>query len=114
MKVKPLSIAPLLPDAVAQTHANFFNHQQLATLRRLSEILLPPLKGYDPNPPGYSVHELDTCRMGDDPKTSALNKWSQSHASFVSSGRQNPTMTIVALAMRASEHLTEQMRQGNV
>jgi choline dehydrogenase-like flavoprotein len=81
-------------------------------------------KNYDPNPPGYSIHELGTCRMGDDPKTSVLNKWSQSHdiknlfvvdgSSFVSSGWQNPTMTIVALAMRSSEYLAEQMRQGNV
>jgi choline dehydrogenase-like flavoprotein len=81
-------------------------------------------KNYDPNPPGYSIHELGTCRMGDNPKTSVLNKWCQSHdhknlfvvdgASFVSSGWQNPTMTIVALAMRSSEYLAEQMRQGNV
>jgi choline dehydrogenase-like flavoprotein len=81
-------------------------------------------KNYDPNPPGYSIHELGTCRMGDDPKTSVLNRWNQSHdiknlyvvdgASFVSGGWQNPTMTILALAMRASEHLAEQMRQGNV
>jgi choline dehydrogenase-like flavoprotein len=81
-------------------------------------------KNYDPNPPGYSIHELGTCRMGDDPKTSVLNKWNQSHdiknlyvvdgASFVSGGWQNPTMTILALAMRSSEHLAEQMRQGNV
>ena len=81
-------------------------------------------KNYDPNPPGYSIHELGTCRMGDDPKTSVLNKWNQSHdiknlfvvdgSSFVSGGWQNPTMTIVALAMRASEHLAEEMRQGNV
>jgi hypothetical protein len=46
MEVKPLPIAPLVPDSVAQTNASFFNHQQFATLRRLSEILLPPLKGY--------------------------------------------------------------------
>ena len=81
-------------------------------------------KNYDPNPPGYSIHELGTCRMGDDPKTSVLNKWCQSHdiknlfvvdgSSFVSSGWQNPTMTILALAMRSSEHLAEQMRQRNV
>jgi choline dehydrogenase-like flavoprotein len=81
-------------------------------------------KNYDPNPPGYSIHELGTCRMGDNPKTSVLNKWCQSHdiknlvvvdgSSFVSGGWQNPTMTIAALAMRASEHLAEEMRQGNV
>ena len=61
-------------------------------------------KNYEPNPPGYSIHELGTCRMGDDPKTSVLNKWYQSHdiknlfvvdgGSFVSGGWQNPTMTI--------------------
>jgi choline dehydrogenase-like flavoprotein len=81
-------------------------------------------KNYDPNPPGYSIHELGTCRMGDDPKTSVLNKWNQSHdvknlfvvdgSSFVSSGWQNPTMTILSLSMRSAEYLAEQMRQGNV
>jgi len=45
MEVKPLSIASIVPDAVAQTNAYFFNEQQLATLRRLSEIFMPPLKG---------------------------------------------------------------------
>jgi choline dehydrogenase-like flavoprotein len=81
-------------------------------------------KNYDPNPPGYSIHELGTCRMGDDPKTSVLNQWNQSHdiknlfvvdgSSFVSGGWQNPTMTILALSMRASEYLAEQMRQGSI
>jgi hypothetical protein len=46
MEVKPLSIASIIPDAVAQTDASFFDEQQFATLCRLSEILLPPLKGY--------------------------------------------------------------------
>ncbi|MGB0123391.1 MAG: GMC family oxidoreductase [Silvibacterium sp.] len=81
-------------------------------------------KNYEPNPPGYSIHELGTCRMGDDATTSVLNKWNQSHdlknlfvvdgSSFVSSGWQNPTMTIVSLAMRSSEYLAEQMRRGEI
>jgi len=75
-------------------------------------------------PPGYSIHELGTCRMGDNPKTSVLNKWNQSHdvknlfvvdgSSFVTGGSQNPTMTILALSMRASEFAAEQMRAGNL
>ncbi len=75
-------------------------------------------------PPGYSIHEVGTARMGDNPKSSVLNKWCQSHdiknlfvvdgSSFVTCGWQNPTMTILALSMRASEYLVEEMRKGNV
>jgi choline dehydrogenase-like flavoprotein len=70
-----------------------------------------------PFPPGYSIHELGTCRMGANPKTSVLNAFNQSHdvknlfvvdgSSFVTAGTQNPTMTICALAMRASEYLAD-------
>ncbi len=75
-------------------------------------------------PPGYSIHEVGTCRMGDNPKTSVLNKWNQSHdvknlfvvdgAAFVTCGWQNPTMTISALSMRASEYLAAEMKKGNL
>ncbi|HMH14964.1 MAG TPA: gluconate 2-dehydrogenase subunit 3 family protein [Edaphobacter sp.] len=46
MEAKPLPMTPIVPDAVAQTNAHFFNDQQMATLRRLSEILMPPVKNY--------------------------------------------------------------------
>jgi choline dehydrogenase-like flavoprotein len=75
-------------------------------------------------PPGYSIHELGTARMGDNPKTSVLNRWNQCHdvknlfvvdgSSFVSGGTQNPTITIMALSMRASDYLAEQMRRGDL
>ena len=62
--------------------------------------------------------------MGNDPKKSVLNKWCQSHdlknlfvvdgASFVTAGWQNPTMTILALSMRASEYCAEQMRTNEI
>jgi choline dehydrogenase-like flavoprotein len=75
-------------------------------------------------PPGESIHELGTCRMGENPKTSVLNKWNQSHdiknlfvidgSSFVSGGSQNPTLTICALSMRASDYMADQMRRGDI
>jgi choline dehydrogenase-like flavoprotein len=75
-------------------------------------------------PPGESIHELGTCRMGYNPKTSVLNQYNQTHdiknlfvvdgSSFVTGGSQNPTLTISALAMRASDYMAEQMRKGDL
>ena len=70
---------------------------------------------------GHSIHYVGTARMGNDAKTSVLNKWNQSHdvknlfvndaASFVTAGNQNPTLTILALAMRSSERIAELMKR---
>src|SRR3989454_3253641 len=75
-------------------------------------------------PPGESIHELGTCRMGADPKTSVLNRFNQSHdvknlfvvdgSSFVSGGSQNPTLTILALSMRSAEFMAEEMRKKSL
>ena len=72
-------------------------------------------------PPGESIHELGTCRMGASAKNSVLNGFNQSWdvknlfvidgSAFVSGGPQNPTLTILALTMRASEYLAGQMRK---
>ncbi len=62
--------------------------------------------------------------MGDDRRTSPLNKFCQAHdvrnlfvadgAPFVSNPDKNPTHTIIALAWRTAEYLAEEMRKGNV
>lgn len=74
--------------------------------------------------PGEAIHEHGTCRMGSDPKTSALNAFNQMHAvrnlfvvdgsSFPSATEKNPTLTILAVAWRATDYLVEQIRRGNL
>ncbi|MEZ5395766.1 MAG: GMC family oxidoreductase [Bryobacterales bacterium] len=96
------------------------------TLAQLSEdaglrvLSTHPVMG----PPGESIHELGGCRMGDDPKTSVLNQWNQTHdiknlyvvdgSAFVTAGSQNPTITIMALTLRACERMAEEAKKGNV
>lgn len=73
---------------------------------------------------GTAIHESGTVRMGDSPKTSALNKYCQSHdvknlfvtdaSVFVTSPDKNPTLSILALSWRASEYLLQQAKQGNL
>jgi choline dehydrogenase-like flavoprotein len=74
--------------------------------------------------PGRIIHELGTCRMGEDPKKSVLNKFNQVHdvsnvfvtdgAAFVGSANQNPTITIMALTMRACDYIVDEMKRGNL
>ncbi|ETN94530.1 GMC family oxidoreductase [Zhouia amylolytica] len=74
--------------------------------------------------PGRIIHEVGTTRMGDNSKTSVLNKYNQAHdvpnlfvmdgGGFVSQADKNPTWTILALAWRASEYLTEEIKKMNI
>jgi len=74
--------------------------------------------------PGNIIHEAGTVRMGSDTKTSALNKWSQAHdcktlfcvdgSQFVSQADKNITWTILALSMRTSEYIIEEMKKQNL
>jgi len=77
-------------------------------------------RGYGIAAGGTIIHELGGARMGADPATSVLNGNCQAHevpnlyvmdgAPFVSQADKNPTWTIMALAMRSSDHLVRQMR----
>jgi choline dehydrogenase-like flavoprotein len=73
---------------------------------------------------GEIIHELGTVRMGDDPKTSVLNKNCQAHdvknlfvgdgACFVTGPDKNPTLTITALSWRTSEYILDQAKKGEI
>jgi choline dehydrogenase-like flavoprotein len=74
--------------------------------------------------PGRIIHELGTARMGNDPKKSVLNRFNQcwdaknvfvtDGAAFVSSANQNPTLTILALTIRACDYLVDEYKRGNL
>jgi choline dehydrogenase-like flavoprotein len=76
------------------------------------------------SPSTGGAHLLGTCRMGDDPATSVVDRYHRSHdipnlficdgSSFVTSGRGQPTMTIMALAFRAAEHIGKAARANEV
>jgi choline dehydrogenase-like flavoprotein len=74
--------------------------------------------------PGILIHEVGTARMGNDPKKTVLNKFNQAHdvhnlfvtdgACYVSSGNQNPTLTMMALTARACDYISEEYRAGRL
>ena len=121
---------------VLRFHFHWSDHERRQA-RHMRETFheLITLMGGEPQPPGRRdasgisiggsiIHEVGTVRMGDDPRTSALNGFCQAHdprnlfvcdaASFVSNPDKNPTLTINALAWRASEYLAEAMRSGEL
>ncbi|MGW9685711.1 GMC family oxidoreductase [Flagellimonas sp. 2504JD1-5] len=74
--------------------------------------------------PGEIIHEVGTTRMGNDKKTSVVNKFQQMHdvdnvfivdaGPFVSQADKNPTWTILALAWRASDYIVEELKKQNI
>jgi choline dehydrogenase-like flavoprotein len=71
-----------------------------------------------------TAHLLGTCRMGNDPTSSVVDKFHRAHdvpnlfmcdgSSLVTSGRGQPTMTIMALAFRAGETIAELAKRGEI
>ena len=74
--------------------------------------------------PGSIIHEVGGAIMGSDKAKSVTNQWNQcwevpnlllnDGSAFCSNADKNPTLTIMALAWRASDHLVEEMRKGNL
>jgi choline dehydrogenase-like flavoprotein len=74
--------------------------------------------------PGMAVHEVGTARMGNDPNKFVLNPFNQAHdvenlfvtdgSCYVSSACQNPTLTMMAITVRACDHLIDRFRRSEV
>jgi len=74
--------------------------------------------------PGLDIHEMGGVRMGNDPKTSLLNKWNQLHhcknvfvtdgACMTSTGNQNPSIFYMAITARAVNHAVEELKKRNL
>jgi choline dehydrogenase-like flavoprotein len=74
--------------------------------------------------PGMGIHEMGTARMGNDPRTSVLNRWNQvwdapnvfvtDGASMTSSSCVNPSLTYMALTARAVDHAVGELARRNL
>ncbi len=90
----------------------FFRQKSIEILNAAgaTKVWAPPV-----NESRGGAHNRGTCRMGNDPKTSVVDKFHKAHdvpnlyivdgSNLVTGGRNHPTMTIEALAFRASEHI---------
>ncbi len=97
-------------------------------MHKMGAVITSTLKGKDEDyglaAPGRIIHEVGTVRMGNDTKKSALNKFNQAHdcknlfvvdgGAFVSQADKNPTWTILALSMRASEYIIDELKKQNI
>lgn len=76
------------------------------------------------NVPGSLIHEVGSCRMGSDAKTSVLNSFCQTHdianifvfggSCFVTTGDKHPTLTMMALTARGCDYLTDKIKRSEI
>jgi choline dehydrogenase-like flavoprotein len=75
-------------------------------------------------PPYPSTHNLGTCRQSASSRDGVCNKFGQSHdvknlfisdgSQFTTGAAENPTLTIVTLAIRQADYITDQMSKGEI
>ncbi len=122
---------------VLRFHWKWSDHEtrQAAHMQKTFASLIEAMGGRVLTPPqadgadaiehgGRIIHEVGGTIMGDDPETSVTNGWCQAWdvknlfvtdgGPFCSNADKNPTLTIMALAWRASDHLLEELRKGNI
>ena len=128
------TVDPSHPDAygipISVVHFRF-SENDLALWRDMTEKareILHAAKAelitVDSGPSGFASHETGTARMGNDPRSSVLNAHCQAHdvknlfvvdgSCFTTFPEKNPTLTIMALAVRAAEYMAGEVKKGNL
>jgi choline dehydrogenase-like flavoprotein len=102
-------------DAALRAHA----YKQGAAVHQAAGAI----KSYH-TPPYPSTHNLGTNRMAENPRDGVVNKWGQTHdiknlfisdgSQFTTGGAENPTLTVVTLAIRQSDYIAEQMGKNAI
>jgi choline dehydrogenase-like flavoprotein len=135
VETNSVSIDPSLKDAwgIPAMRATYKDHpDDLATARFLQDRSVEILEAAGAQKvwraglqeQQFGVHLLGTCRMGNDPASSVVDKYHRTHdvpnlflcdgSSFVTSGRGQPTMTIQALAFRAGDYIGRFAKRGEI
>ncbi len=77
-----------------------------------------------PTPPYPSTHNLGTNRMSENPRDGVVDRWGRTHdipnlfisdgSVFTTGAAENPTLTIIALAIRQGDYIAGELSKGNL
>lgn len=118
-----------IPTPVVRFRFGDFDHAVWTEMRKCVDAMCDRLGGevtktLGVRPSGFASHEVGTVRMGKDPRTSVLNSFCQAHdvknlfvtdgSTFTTSSEKNPTLTIMALSLRAADYIRDRRRRGEL
>jgi choline dehydrogenase-like flavoprotein len=116
---------PAIDAVIRDNEKKMRKDMQGDAIEMMTAIGLKNVQGFDNNPIlGRGIHEMGTCRMGKDPKTSVLNKWNQvwdapnvfvTDGSFMTSTNcVNPSLSYMAFTARAANHAVDELKKNNI
>jgi choline dehydrogenase-like flavoprotein len=116
---------PAIDAVIRDNEYKMRKDMQADAIEMMTAAGLKDVGGFDNNPIlGRGIHEMGTCRMGKDPKTSVLNKWNQvwdapnvfvTDGAFMTSANcVNPSLSYMAFTARAADHAVDELKKMNV
>ena len=115
---------PVVHFRFSGNDAALFRAQNESLMKISANLKGQVFENFGQSPTGFASHELGTIRMGADPKTSVLNSFCQARevpnlfvtdgSCFTTSSEKNPTLTIMALSLRAADYIRQQRRRGEL